>query len=122
MCWSRLHHPEVNSRRPGRFEVRASERAERRVQSSRKHPFPRRFRYVGRSMQMVCLCSFALLSLSLSGALLVSLRPRFSASHAKVALKKKSICSAEMKKGDFFWYVAEEEEEKKLRLFTPRQY
>lgn len=106
LCWAipRLQHPEVNSRRPGRFEVRLRERARKKRLIL--------YKIFLLSLVQVCwpldakpsasFCSFLPLPLSFTHTSPVSLRRRFYLSHAKVAIKKRSICGAE---NDKDWFL-----------------
>lgn len=102
----RLQHPEVNSRRPGRFEVRL--RASRKKSVTLYKIFLLCwFRYVGRSMQnSLPAFFFSSLPLFLS-ALPCRLVYSFLFKSCKSCDTKRSICSAEAIKSDFFSSVVQ---------------
>lgn len=103
----RLQHPEVNSRRPGRFEVRLRASRKKTLILFKKL-FPCSLVQVCRPLDAISLPLFAFftlltpsLSRSHTRSCSVSLRHRFYLSHAKVGITKKRICSALMANNHF---------------------
>lgn len=104
----RLQHPEVNSRRPGRFEVRLRASRKKTLILFKKL-FPCSLVQVCWPLDAISLPLFAFfyppyplsLSLTHTRSCSVSLRHRFYLSHAKVGITKKRICSALMANNHF---------------------